>query len=196
MPFIEAHQALPIVAGYNTAEPGVRVFIGPTDLISDIPITLDFAHHQLHEGEQHQYTYGPIAIANGATLDHRLVVGNLAPTTRTPHLVIELDSTGECWLYLYETPTTTGNGTQQTVYNRNRNSATVPNMTVWLAPTVTAAGTLMSAWIVGSGEKSGGNSRDSIEWDLKANTVYLVRVVGKNSNNIAMRLMWYEDLGV
>lgn len=196
MPPFETHQALPIVTGYVTGEKGVRVFIGPTDPISDIPITLDMAHHQLHEGESHQVTYAPAAIANGATLDHRLVVGNLAPTTRTPHLVVELDSTGECWLYLYETPTTTGNGTQQTAYNRNRNSATVPNMTVWLAPTVTAAGTLLSGWIIGSGEKSGGSGRDSIEWDLKANTVYLVRVVSKNANNIAMRMMWYEDLGV
>lgn len=63
MPPLEQSQALPIVTGYVTGEKGVRVFIGPTDPISDIPITLDLAHHQLHEGEQHQYTYGPIAIA-------------------------------------------------------------------------------------------------------------------------------------
>lgn len=187
---------VPIIYGAMTNEPGVRVYTGPTDPISDISVGIDIAHHQLHEGESHQYTYGPAAIANGATLDHRLVVGNLAATTRTPHVVLELDSTGECWLYLYETPTTTVNGTQQTAYNRNRNSATVPNMTIWLAPTVTVAGTLLSAWIVGSGEKSGGNGRDSIEWDLKANTVYLVRVVAKNGNNIALRAQWYEDLGV
>lgn len=196
MPAIETHQALPIAVDANTGEKGVRVIVGPSDVLSGIPIWLDLAHHNLHEGESHQVTYAPAAIANGATLDHRLVVGDLAPTTRTPHLVIELDSTGESWLYLYETPTTSANGTLQTAQNRNRNSAIVPNMTVYLAPTVTAAGTLLSGWIVGSGERSGGSGRDSIEWDLKANTVYLVRVVSKGANNIALRLMWYEDLGV
>lgn len=187
---------VPIIYGAMTNEPGVRVYTGPTDPISDISVGIDIAHHQLHEGEQHQYTYGPAALANGATLYHRLVVGDLAPTTRTPHLVIELDSTGESWLSLYEVPTTSANGAQQTVYNRNRNSVIVPNMTVWLTPTVTLPGTLLSSWIIGSGEKSGGNSRDSIEWDLKANTVYLVTVVAKNANNVCLRLMWYEDFGV
>ncbi len=189
-------QQLPIVADANTGIKGVRVLVGPSDPISGIPIWLDLAHHQLHEGEQHQYTYGPAALANGNSVDLRLVVGDLAPTTRTPHLAIELDSTGESWLYLYETPTTTGNGTPQTVYNRNRNSATVPNMTVFLTPTVTNVGTQLSAWIIGSGERAGGNSRDSIEWDLKSNTIYLVRVTAKNANDICARLMWYEDLGV
>ena len=53
-----------------------------------------------------------------------------------------------------------------------------------------------SAWISGAGEKADGNSRESIEWDLKANTVYLIRVTAKNSNNICLRFIWYEDLGV
>ena len=92
MPAIETHQALPIVAGYNTGERGVRVFIGPTDPISDIPITLDLAHHQLHEGESHQVTIAPAALALNNSIDLRLVVGNLTPTTRTPHVTIEADA--------------------------------------------------------------------------------------------------------
>lgn len=197
MPAIETHQALPIVAGYNTGERGVRVFIGPTDPISDIPITLDLAHHQLHEGESHQVTIAPAALALNNSIDLRLVVGNLTPTTRTPHVTIEADATTEAWLYLYETPTTTGDGTPQTAYNRNRNSATVPNMAVYLAPTVKAVGTLSSGWIIGSGTRGGGAQRDSLEWDLKANTVYLVRLTAKAAScDAALRLQWYEDLGV
>lgn len=188
---------VPIVYGQHTSEPGVRVYAGPTDPISDMIVTVDGAHHHLHEFELHQVTYGPAALANGATIDFRMVIGALTPTTRTPHLTMELDSTGECWLYLYETPTTSANGTQLTTYNRNRNpTAIVPNMTIWQAPTVTVPGTLLSAWIVGSGEKSGGNNRDSIEWALAASTVYLARIVAKNANNICLRNIWYEDLGV
>lgn len=197
MPPFEASQALPIVTGDNTGAKGVRVFIGPTDPISDIPITLDLAHHQLHEGESHQITIAPAALAINTSIDLRLVVGNLAPTTRTPHLTIEADATTEAWLYLYETPTTTVDGTPQTAYNRNRNSATVPNMQAYLGPTVTAVGTLLSAWIIGSGTRGGGATRDALEWDLKANTVYLVRLTAKAAScNAALRCQWYEDLGV
>ena len=147
-----------VVTGAFTSVKGLRVFVGPTDPISDLPVFIMAEHHHLHEAEMHQYTYAPTAIANGAILYHRFVVGNLEATTRTPHFTVELDSTGECWLLIYETPTTSANGTQQTVVNKNRNQAAVaPNSTVWLAPTVSADGTLLSAWIVGSGEKSGGS---------------------------------------
>lgn len=185
-----------IITGPFTGVKGLRVYVGPTDPISDLPVFVPAEHHHLHEGETHQYTYPPTAIANGASLDFRVVVGNLTATTHTPHFAIELDSTGESWLYLYETPTTSANGTLQTVRNRNRNSAVTPGTSIYLAPTVTNVGTLLSSWIVGSGEKSGGNSRDSIEWGLATNTTYLVRVTAKNANNIALRMMWYEDLGV
>ena len=185
-----------VIAGYFAGEKGLRGFIGPTDPISDMPVFILAEHHHMHEGEMHQVTYPPAALANGASIDFRLVVGNLTPTSRTPHITIELDTTGESWMYLYETPTTTANGTQLTARNKNRNSAIVPNQTVWQAPTVTAVGTMLSAWISGSGEKSGGQTRESVEWDLAPNTVYLVRVTGKNSNNICLRFQWYEDLGV
>ena len=173
----------------------LNVQIGPGDPISNMPVVIDAAHHHLHEGETHQYTYAPAALANGNNLDHRFVVPTLTATTRTPHIVIELDSTGESWVYLYETPTTSANGTLQTVVNKNRNSATTPGSTVYLTPTVTAVGTFLSAWIVGSGKQSGGSTRESIEWDLKSNTTYLIRVTAKNANNVCLRFIWYEDLG-
>ncbi len=196
--FMDSDGDIPdVIAGLMTGVKGMRVYIGPTDLISDLPVVVDFAHHQLHEGELHQYTYGPAALANGATIDLRIVVGNLEPTTRTPHFAVELDATAETWLYLYETPTTSANGTQQTVYNRNRNSANAPGTTLWLSPTVSAVGTPLSSWIVGAGNKTGGNGRDSIEWVLKPNTVYLVRMTAKaTGDNVCLRAMWYEDLGV
>lgn len=194
---MQQYQQLPVTPTAHTGEQAVRVLIGPSDPLGDTPVVLDFAHHQLHEGCSHQVTYGPAALAINTSVDFRLVVGNLTPTTRTPHLALEVDATLESWLFLYETPTTTDNGTQQTAYNRNRNSATAPNMTVWLAPTVTGTGTLLSAWILGSGNKGGGQSRDALEWDLKANTTYLIRITAKTASvNVAARIMWYEDLGV
>lgn len=186
-----------VVTGPFTGIKGTRVYIGPTDPISDIPVIIELGHHHLHEGETHQFTSAPAALSSGASLNYRVVVGDLIPTTRTPHFLIEVDATAETWIYLYEAPTTSANGTQQTVYNRNRNSVTVPNATIWLGPTVTADGNLLSTWIVGAGKKTGGGSRESLEWDLKANTVYLIRITAKaTGDNVCSRMIWYEDLGV
>lgn len=188
-----------VIAGSNTGVKGLRVFNTPTDPISDVAVNIDFTHHQIHEGETHQYIYPPAPLASGSSVDLRFVIpAGLAATTRTPHMVIEVDATAETWVYLYETPTTTGDGTLQTVVNRNRNAAAVaPASTVFLAPTVTAEGTLLSSWIIGSGSQTGGGSRDSFEWDLKGNAVYLIRVTAKAaSDDVCIRLVWYEDLGV
>jgi len=39
---------IPVVTGFNTGEKGLRVFIGPTDPISDIPVVMEFGQHQVH----------------------------------------------------------------------------------------------------------------------------------------------------
>lgn len=185
------------VIGTNTGLIGQRVYIGPTDPISDVPVIVAFEHHQLHEGETYQYTYAPAALAINTSVLLRLVVPVLTPTVKTPHFALEVDATAETWVFMYETPTTTANGTQQTTHNRNRNSANAAGMTVWLTPTVTGNGTLLNSSIVGAGTKAGGSSRESIEWDLSSNKVYLIVATAKVAGvNICLRAMWYEDLGV
>jgi hypothetical protein len=174
----------------------VRVAVGPTDPISDVPVFMDFPHHQLHEGETWQYTYGPAAMAQNAVLNFRIVVADVLATLRTPHVTAEVDSTGEVWLEIFETPTTSAPGTAATFYNRNRNIAGSPQTEIFTAPTVTAAGTKLSGWIIGSGQKAGNATKDSIEWDLKSNTTYLYRLTAQGALNIAFRLIQYEDLGV
>lgn len=196
--FIDDFEDVAIITGPNTGVKGLRVYPGPTDLVSDIPVGIDLAHHQIHEGEMHQYTYPPTALASGSSLDFRIVVPVLDPkNNKTPNFVLEVDATAETWVYLYEAPTITGNGTQQTVYNRNRNSAIVPGTTIWLAPTNSALGNMLNSFIIGSGVGAGGGAREAVEWDLKSNTTYLVRITAKAaSDDICARFMWYEDLGV
>jgi hypothetical protein len=174
----------------------LQVQIGPGDVISNIPVVIMYEHHQLHEGETWQAGYGPAGILAAAVVDHLVKVANVTATTRTPHIVFEVDSTSEVWIQIYETPTTTANGTPVTCFNRNRNTAGSPTTTIFITPTVTAAGTLITSAIVGSGEKAGGAGRDANEWDLKSNTNYLVRITGKTPGNICMRFQFYEDMGV
>lgn len=165
---------------------------------SSLLVGLDFDHHQVHEGESFQWTYGPAALANGASLDYRIVVGAVTATTRTPHLVIDIDSTVETWVYLYENPTTSSDGTAKVPLNRNRGSTATPNATFFEAPTVTGVGTLLTAYISGAGKSGGGaEPRGISEWVLKPSTVYLVRATAKTTgDNVAIRYQFYEDTGV
>ena len=183
--------------GPQTGVRGLRVFIGPTDPISDVPVFIEYEHHQVHEGESHQYTFPPASLAQNASIQHLFAVPGLSATTRTPHLTIEVGATAETWVYLYEGPVTAGSGTQQTAYNRNRNSGTSACSTVWLNPSVSSSGSILSAWILSGGGRTGGATRDSTEWDLKASTNYLITAISKaTGNDLVMRLQWYEDLGV
>lgn len=188
-----------VVAGANTGVKGLRVYGGPTDPISDVPVILDFEHHQIHEGESHSFCYLVSSLASGSSQDFRLNVPALVATTRTPHVVVEVVSTAETEIYLYEDMTyTQGNGgTLQTTYNRNRNSNTAAGMKIYLTPTPSATGNNIWIGLTGSGRSAGTEPRAFTEWGLKPNADYLLRITSRaTGDKILVRILWYEDLGV
>lgn len=186
-------------AGLQVDELGrLHVAIGPYDPISRIPVVVDFAHHQIHEGEAYTCSLLVSALANNASKDIRMTVGSATPTTRTPHLVAQVVADGAAEVYLYEGGTVTG-GTALPAYNHNRNSTNVPGMVVAENPTVSALGSAI--WVgllTGSKQSSGSSDRALDEWDLKASTTYLLRVTSTAAAGIkaVVRMNWYEDLGV
>lgn len=191
---------LPLTSGVNTGEIGVRVFIGPTDPISDLPIVIDFPHHQLHEGETYQYSwYGAV---NNTSKDFRISVPALTATTRTPHLLPEFICDATALFYLYEGTTFTAGGVEDTaVYNRNRNSSNTPGTKIYVsggtALTPNVLGTnIWKGWTIASARAANNFDRATTEWDLKSNTEYLFRVTTTGNANVLVRFDWYEDLGV
>jgi hypothetical protein len=182
----------------NTGVRALTVAIGPTDPISDIPVVMQFDHHQVHEGESHIWSVLVSSLSSGSSKDIRLVVpAGLDPTTETPHLEFEVLSTAEAEVYFYEASTYSGNGSQRTPVNRNRNSLTTPAMEIWEDPTVTGVGTTLWIGLSGSGVRAGGGDRGMAEWDLSVNQVYTLRVTSRAAaNKVVIRLNWYEDLGV
>jgi len=189
-----------IITGDFTGVKGLRVYGGPTDPISDIPVHIDYGHHQVHEGESHEENILIASLGLNASQDFRLnVPAGLTPTTRTPHVIFEVISTLEAELYLFEDMTfTVGNGgTLQTSYNRNRNSSVVPGMKIYLTPVPATTGTNIWIGLIGSGNRAGGGDRAQTEWDFKPAADYLFRVTSRAaSNKILVRILWYEDLGV
>lgn len=89
-------------------------------------------------------------------------------------------------------------GTAGLVYNRNRNSATAPGMTVTQGVTVTGAGTrLPYTAFVAAGQKVSSIVRGVDEIVLKSNTLYAVVFTEILAiTRLVIHFEWYEDLGV
>lgn len=176
----------------------LHVAIGPYDPISRIPVTIDFDHHQVHEGETYTASYLIGSLANNASQDFRMTVGTATATSRTPHLVNEVIGDGAAEIYLYEGGTVTG-GTAIAAINRNRASLNAATMEVTHTPSVSALGTpLWIGVLTGSKNSVGSSERSLSEWVLKPSTTYLLRVTSKAATGLkaVVRLDWYEDMGV
>lgn len=173
----------------------LNVIVGPGDPISNIPIFMDFEHHQVHEGETYKAIDSQPALGT-ATVKYAFVVASHAEKIRAPHLLIEVDTyNGSARVDLYEGASFTG-GTSMTRYNRNRNSTEVPTASTLTGVTSTT-GTLIDSFYVGGGNKIAGSNRQSSEWVTRTNTTYRIDVDGLVAGTEAVvSFNWYEDLGV
>jgi hypothetical protein len=173
----------------------LNVQIGPGDPISNIPVVMEFEHHQVHEGETHRVQSAQASLGTG-TVKYGITVPVFSPTVHAPHMVLAVSIyNGSAKVLFYEGATFTG-GSPITAYNRNRNSATTPTTTITGGVTSTD-GTLIETFYVGAGSKTAGSFRGDSEWVLKSNTIYRADLVGLVANTEAvLSFGWYEDLGV
>jgi hypothetical protein len=179
----------------------LQVQIGPGDVISNLPVFIDFDHHQIHEGETWKWTnFGAL---NSATREVRISVPTLRATVATPHLIYEViaDNTSTI-IGFYEDTTWTSVGTDDSanIRNRNRNTTGSPNTKIYIsggtALTVNAAGTLLDQGYLFTSKASVNVERTMAEWDLKSNTEYLLRVATTGNGSVLIKLHFYEDKGV
>lgn len=173
----------------------LNVQIGPGDTISNVPVIMDFEHHQVHEGETFLAQDKQAALGSG-TVKYSIVVPTYANTIQAPHMVIVCDVyNGNTTVDIYETATFTG-GSALTNRNRNRNIA--DDSTVVIKTGVTSAdGTLIKSFYAGAGKSTSGSSRTESEMVLKSNTTYRVDIIGRSAGTEAIvGFMYYLDLGV
>lgn len=178
-----------------TSAKAINVQIGPGDIISNIPVFVDFAHHQIHEGETHRaedYQSG----LGASTVKYGITVPTYTNTIFSPHMIVGADVyNGNVIVQIYEVATFT-NGSLLTKYNRNRNSLTTAGTTITGGVTSTD-GTLLHTFFAGAGRSGSSEARASVEYVLKSNTIYRVDVIGRAAGTEAiMQFDWYEDLGV
>lgn len=205
---VDATGAAMIQTGAATGVKGLRVFIGPTDPISDIPVYMPYDHHQVHEGETWHWDKLVLNLANGANYDIVVTVPDITipigePTVvRMPHFRYEITVNDLANVFLFEAPTVTAaTGTARTPINFERNGTYTPKLSILDAPAITATGTQIDAeyFLAAATNQSkfavdGGTPHEFV---LRNNTKYLLRVTsGANGLDAHIDLTWYEDLGV
>jgi hypothetical protein len=186
---------------------GLRVIIGPTDPISNLPVTIPYDHHQIHEGEAWHLDSYVLNLASGSSYDIVFTVPNIAitgPLTSAvlacPHFRYVVSANDLAQVFLYEGPTVTAaTGTAGAWINFERNGSYTAKTTILLAPTITGVGTLIDTeYFMSIAEGKSTTSGGSVEeFVLKNNTKYLYRVTsGSNGCDIHTNFFMYEDLGV
>jgi hypothetical protein len=174
--------------------------------------TIEYEHHEIHSGSAFTCHY-----ANDVTnIGEMTAIGFNTPNTTTwVHLTVEAETTGAAYVALYEnTSIDVDEGTQLTIYNRNRNSATAATVTtietVPVANLATsyneaqAAGanitttTELAINYLGAGERKsvGGASRGVQEWVLDQNQQYCVLMYSLTNDDAThnITLDWYEHV--
>lgn len=169
----------------------LQVQIGPGDTISNVPVVIDFEHHQIHEGESYLSFDEQLSLAT-STVKYSIDV----PVATSPHMIVSVDAYGgSAIIRLFHTATYTG-GTPLVNNNRNRN---IPNTaTITITKAVTSIdGTQFEALLAGTGKSGGGSNRNMSEFVLKAGGTYRIDMEGLDAGVKAIiRFYWYEDLGV
>ncbi len=154
--------------------------------------TIGWEHHKIHEGDT--FTVLEVTdLPNAAVRDILIITPD---TTKWAHLVWEIEHELETLIQFYRGTVVTDNGTVVPSFNRNGNSDNVSTTFVYHTPTITNDGVLIGTIQQGSGKKAGGSDRQSNEFMLKRNTMYLVRITNLTANNnlIFMKLNWYESI--
>lgn len=164
--------------------PALNVQIGPGDPISNVPVVMDFEHHQVHEGETFRAQSVQASLGT-TTVKYGLTVPAFASTISGPHLLLSCDVyNGAARIDLYAEATFTS-GAGITAYNRNRNVAGSPGMTVTGGVTSTD-GTLIESFFCAPGKFTSEGSRPASEWVLKSGAKYRVDLIGLVANTQAV----------
>lgn len=166
-----------------------RVLIDNVDKHTNAVLTIDYAHHEIHDGSSFT-TDHTVELGNGAVIDVQLLTPD---SLKYCHLLYTILCELEAEVKVYEGITSTV-GTGLTIYNRDRNSGSASGCVAVHTPSVTGTGVLLRTKHFGTGKAVGGQTHDADEWILKANTKYLFRLTNAttSANYVTIMLNWYE----
>lgn len=170
---------------------------------------IDYAHHKIHDGDSFS-----CHIENNVTeIGEMTAIAFRTPTNKYIHIIARFESTTAAYCAIYEnTSIDKGEGTDLTIYNRDRNSGNTSTIMTIESPAevgkatsyneAQAAGanitTTTELWrmYVGSTNKEtpGGDGRGGNEWILARDTEYcfLINALSADDGIHNITLNWYE----
>lgn len=187
-----------IFAGCNVAFPqsnldsygNLNVSIIKPTFENEAVVGIDYSHYEIHEGD-HYYSKGYFTQSASSSNIIYLLTGN-----RTVHLLTEFWSIDGAFNVTFrDNCTVSSNGTTLKQFNSNRNYNDHNSMSIFLNPTTTSNGTILSANYVGQGNKLGGDIRSESEIVLSKNSCYMFRFTNQitTSNILNYNFGWYDE---
>lgn len=161
---------------------------------AQLGVTVDYAHHENHSGNNYSSTYNATLGDGGATT---FLINTPAGST-VGHAVFLLRSSGESNLTIHEYSAVSNVGTALQETQHNRTSSNTASIEITRAPTVTGLGNSLDGFEihVGAGQQRGGEARGIFELIMKAGTLYIANGVSEAANNdVTLGVAWYEDSG-
>jgi len=176
--------------------------------------TIEYEHHEIHSGSSFHCHFENLTTNTG---EMSAIAFNCPATTKWVHVTVAASVTSITRLYIAEAPSIdVDEGTQLTIYNRNRNSATAStvlsiettpvvnkatsyNETQAAGANITMTVTLDSTVIGGAGATPaqagvGGMARASQEWVLDQGVQYafVAETLSDDDNYHTLEINWYE----
>jgi len=163
------------------------------DDTSDAQTTIDFPHHEIHEGD-HFSAECFQTLGSGGTQAFIVTTPN---SLKMSHMLWEADTTGAMEFKLYEWGSTSTGGTSVLPVNSNRNSTTLATTTLEYDPTIADIGTQLAckAWgVTGNPSRTiGGEARGEHEFVLGTNRKYIYHFKSNSADNVfSYHGNWYE----
>ena len=138
-------------------------------------VTIDFPHHEIHDGELYEVVHYDATLANSAAIS----IATTAAIGYKAHFTFEGTCGGDATIELLEGGTVTG-GDAATCWNMNRNYGDITGLAVTDATLGGTPSTLVGLFLPGgkAGQASGssGGSRIGLEWVTDPTKTYAVRV--------------------
>lgn len=162
------------------------------DMTSGALEAIDTPHAAVHKGWAFSLSR-PVTLPAG--LDDEIRLATPDSDVRV-HFIMTVLSDAAVTVSLYETTSLTHNaGNALTPINRDRNSSATSDCTVCHTPGGSGDGSLIWSGQAGANNflsTMPGDSSSRIEFVLKKNTAYLIRVAGAENDVVTTNLEWYE----
>ena len=152
------------------------------DDLTGAMLSIDTAHHEVHEGHSFVASTYNSAVVNSASL-----ILLITTTSKPPHMVFRCAAGGDATVTFYEGVTTITDGTVVAVVNLSRMSTEVSSVTAHHTPNTSGLGTTLDTQFLAGGtgpsQSSGSEVRRNTEWILRTNTKYQITVTNISGNN-------------